>query len=73
MKHHPDGSWALDLSEICYRQLWELGGMLEELGDKGQLGGQKFDLSTLRAEYNSHTDEINLYDAEGNTTEEENE
>lgn len=73
MKLYKDGSWTLDLGGICYRQLWELGQMLAELGDKGELAGAKFDLSTLKAEYNSHTDEVDLSDEDGATTKEDGE
>lgn len=63
-----DGSWGIDLGGICYREMWELGRLLTELGDKGKISGKQFDLDTLRAGFNSYTGEVFLYDEDGNTT-----
>lgn len=68
-----DGSWDIDLGGLGYRELWLLGQMLEKLGDKGNINGQRFDLETLHAKFNNHTGEVDLYDEEGNTTEEDEE
>lgn len=67
------GSWDLDLGGICYREMWELGRFLTQLGEKGHIGGKELDLGTLHAGFNANTGEVYLYDAEGNTTGEENE
>lgn len=70
MQQFKDGSWELNLSGICYRELWELGELLQELGDKGQIAGAKFDLGTLRARFDAKKPEVYLLDEEGNTTQE---
>lgn len=51
-----------------FRELGELAEMLTELADKGELYGQKFDLDSLRVEYNPYMPEVALFDDEGNTT-----
>lgn len=51
-----------------FRELGELAEMLTELADKGELYGQKFDLDSLKVEYNPYMPEIVLFDDEGNTT-----
>ena len=70
MKMFNDGSWELDLGGISFREMAILAKMLTELADKGELYKQKYDLDTLKARFNSHTGEVDLYDDEGNTTEE---
>lgn len=71
MKKYADGSWALDLGGICFRELWELGELLRDLGDKGEIAGIKFDLETLEARFDAKKPEVYLIDQEGNTTQEE--
>lgn len=51
-----------------FRELGELAEMLTELADKGELYGQKFDLDSLKIEYNPYMPEVVLFDDEGNTT-----
>lgn len=51
-----------------FRELGELAEMLTELADKGELYGQKFDLDSLKVEYNPYMPEVVLFDDEGNTT-----
>lgn len=51
-----------------FRELGELAEMLTELADKGELYGQKFDLDSLKVEYNPYMPEVILFDDEGNTT-----
>ena len=51
-----------------FRELGELAEMLAELADKGELYGQKFDLDSLKVEYNPYMPEVFLFDDEGNTT-----
>lgn len=51
-----------------FRELGELAEMLTELADKGELYGQKFDLDSLKVEYNPYMPEVFLFDDEGNTT-----
>ena len=51
-----------------FRELGELAEMLTELADKGELYGQKFDLDSLKIEYNPYMPEVILFDDEGNTT-----
>lgn len=51
-----------------FRELGELAEMLIELADKGELYGQKFDLDSLKVEYNPYMPEVFLFDDEGNTT-----
>ena len=60
MEKYDNGSWSLDLGGICYRELWELGEMLAELGDKGQIYGEKIDLDGLGAGFNASTGEVYL-------------
>ena len=55
-------------SGMGFRELGELAEMLTELADKGELYGQKFDLDSLKIEYNPYTPEVVLFDDEGNTT-----
>lgn len=55
-----NGSWSLDLGGICYRELWKLGEMLAELGDKGTYNGEEIDLDGLGAEFNASTGEVYL-------------
>lgn len=66
MRKYDDGSWDINLNGICYRELWELGQLLTELGDKGSLGGVEYDLETLRARFNASTGDVYLYDADNN-------
>lgn len=65
-----NGSWELDLGGICYKEMYELGRLLTQLGEKGNIGGEEFDLETLHAKFNANTGEVDLYDGEDNTTEE---
>ena len=60
----------LNLGELGmgFRELGELAEMLTELADKGELYGQKFDLDSLKVEYNPYMPEVILFDDEGNTT-----
>ena len=51
-----------------FRELGELAEMLTELADKGELYGQKFDLDSLKVEYNPYMPEVILFGHEGNTT-----
>ena len=55
-------------SGMGFRELGELAEMLTELADKGELYGQKFDLDSLKIEYNPYMPEVVLFDDEGNTT-----
>ena len=55
-----NGSWSLDLGGICYRELWELGEMLAELGEKGTYEGEKVDLEGLGAEFDANTGDVYL-------------
>lgn len=71
MTHYQDGSWDLDLGGICYRELWLLGQLLVELGEKGEIDRTKFDLETLEARFDAKKPEVYLIDQEGNTTQEE--
>ena len=66
MRKYDDGSWDINLNGICYRELWELGELLAELGDKGSLDGVEYDLGTLRAGFNASNGNVYLYDADGN-------
>ena len=68
MRKYDDGSWDINLNGICYRELWELGQLLTKLGDEGKLNGVEFDLETLRANFNSYTGEVYIYDADGNVS-----
>ncbi len=56
-----------------FRELGELAEILTELADKGELYGQKFDLDSLKVEYNPYMPEVVLFDDEGNTTSEREE
>lgn len=71
VKSFNNGSWELDLGGICYREMYQLGKMLMELGEKGSLYGQDFDIDTLKAVFNSSMGDVVLFDEEGHTTEEE--
>ena len=70
MEHYPNGSWKLNLNGICYRELWELSEMLAELAEKGNVGGVELDLSTLYARFDANLGTVELFDEDGNTTEE---
>lgn len=61
---------VINLGELGmgFRELGELAEMLTELADKGELYGQKFDLDSLKVEYNPYMPEVILFDDEGNTT-----
>ena len=61
---------VINLGELGmgFRELGELAEMLTELADKGELYGQKFDLDSLKVEYNPYMPEVVLFDDEGNTT-----
>ena len=61
---------VINLGELGmgFRELGELAEMLTELADKGELYGQKFDLDSLKVEYNRYMPEVVLFDDEGNTT-----
>ena len=61
---------VINLGELGmgFRELGELAEMLTELADKGELYGQKFDLDSLKIEYNPYMPEVILFDDEGNTT-----
>lgn len=72
MQRYADGSWELDLGGVCFRELEELGELLKELGEKGEIARTKFDLETLRARFDAKKPEVYLLDDEGNTTQEEN-
>lgn len=65
-------SKVVNLGELGmgFRELAELAEMLTELADKGELYGQKFDLSTLKVCFDPYTPEVILFDDDGNTTEE---
>ena len=70
MKHYQDGSWELDLGGICARELYALADYLKELAETGEIGGVEFDNETLKARFNSHTGDVDIYDDYGNITEE---
>jgi len=44
--------------------------MLAELAEKGNVGGVEFDLSTLYARFDANLGTVELFDEDGNTTEE---
>ena len=73
MQHYKDGSWELDLGGICSRELNELGELLKELGEKGEIARTKFDLETLHARFDAKKPEVYLIDNDGATTQEEEE
>lgn len=65
VKDLSDGSWDIDLGGIAYRELYELGELLMELGDKGNISGEEYDLDSLRAHFDSKKPDVYLYDAFG--------
>lgn len=62
-----NGSWRIDLGGICYREMWELGCLLEQLGDKGNIDGVEFDLENLEAIFDSYEPEVFLTDGINST------
>ena len=72
VKNLADGSWDIDLGGMQYREMWELGQLLTELGDKGNIGGTEYDLDTLRAHFDSHKPDVYIYDACGACSSAEN-
>lgn len=65
VKDTANGSWDIDLGGMCYREMYELGKLLMQLGDKGNIDGQEYDLDTLRAHFDSFKPDVYLYDAFG--------
>lgn len=62
MIKYDNGSWTLELGGICYRELWELGQILTELGDKGSYNGRDYDLETLTANFDASTGDVFITD-----------
>lgn len=71
MEKSSNGSWSVNLNGICYRELYELGKMLTELGERGNIYGTELDLETLEAGFDSRTGEVFLFDGDGNSSLEE--
>lgn len=59
------------LHGICYREMALAAKMLAELAEKGEIYGTEFDLDSLEIWFNENTGDVDLVDAEGNTTAEE--
>ena len=59
------------LHGICYREMALAAKMLAELAEKGEIYGTKFDLDSLEIWFNENTGDVDLVDAEGNATAEE--
>lgn len=64
-------SWEIDLGGICYREMWLLGQLLEQLGDKGNIDGKEFDLEELKAIFDATSGDVFLTDGINTTLEEE--
>lgn len=56
------------LHGICYREMAIIAEKLAQLAEFGEIEGTTFDLDTLEIHFNENTGDVDLVDAEGNTT-----